>query len=331
MNERENALACLRHEKYEWTPIAFDYNVFVGLWGGNECGLRGEEVREGITLDCFGCEWDQKHRSPMPYPGNYKLKDISEWRDVVKFPDISSWDWDTIAKTELKDIDRENKVIDYFSEQGMFDRLTTLMGFEEALIAMFEDPDECYEFFGAVADYKIELIDIVKEVYNPDVFMYTDDIAKADGMMFNPDFYRKYMKPHHQRIINAIKDHGMIAEQHTCGKCEKVIDDYVEVGIDAWGPGQPSNNIVSILNRHGDKIVVEGGFDSQGPAGQNGASTETTVAEANRMAEKYATLGSFIASPIIGLSTDGHPTDDELRRIGIFCEAFRKRCSELGV
>ncbi len=63
---------------------------------------------------------------------------------------------------------------------------------------------------------------------DPDIYMYSDDIAKADGLFMQPDTYREIFKPGQTRIMKAIHDLGMISQQHTCGKCEDVMGDYVE-------------------------------------------------------------------------------------------------------
>lgn len=329
MNQRENILKVLRHEKPEWTPTLPEASFLAGFWSANECGLRGQEARPGITLDCFGVEWDQMHGQPTPYPGNFVLEDIADWRDAVAFPDVDSWNWDEFAAIELNGFNREEQILVFFDEIRIFDRLSALMGFEEALISFVTDPEEVQAFAQAVADYKIEVIQCVKKAYNPDVFMYTDDIAKADGLFMHPDAYRKLIKPAHGRIIDAIHDAGMIAMQHTCGKCEDVIGDYVELGIDCIFPMQSLNDIVAFQREYKGQVTFCGGFDTQGPAGMSNADEKTTRAEARRCAQEYAVGGDFISLPMIGTALDKTP--GEMVRIGWFIDEFHKECASLGV
>jgi len=331
MNLRENVLAVYNHRKPETTPVLLESVQLVGLWAANECGLRGEEVRPGVNLDSFGCEWDQTHGQPVPYPGNYVLDDICNWRETVVFPDIENWDWDALAAAELGQAgyNRDEKALTFFSEMGCFDRLSTVMGFQNMLIAMAMEPDACSDFFGAVADYKIKLIDIVYDAYHPDIFNHNEDIAKADGLMISPDMYRKLIKPHHARIIKAIRDRGMIAEQHTCGKCDAVAGDYAEIGIQSFFPAQASNDNAEIIRRYGDTMIVTGGFDSQGAVGRGDATEDITRAEARRMADDYAALGNYVCMPMIGtaLSAD----EGEMQRIGWFLDEFHRECARLGI
>lgn len=329
MTERENVLLVYNHKKPQWTPIWFEAVQVVGFWSNNECGLRGERVRENVGLDVFGVEWNLGHGSPMPVLGNYMLEDICDWREVVKFPEPKTWDWEMLAAVELKDRD-PNKALTYFCEQGLWDRLVQLMGFENAAMALLTDPEECEAFFARMTQYKIEVIECVAKYYKPDIFMYTDDIAKSDSLFMHPNTYRDLIKPYHAKIIQAIKDNGMIAEQHTCGKCDAVMDDYVEIGLDCFFPAQASNDIVAIQKKHGDKLCINGGFDSQGAAGYEDADEETTRAEARRMANEYAVNGGFIALPMIG-DAMSPPTPSQAFRLMTFCDEFRKECNKLGI
>ena len=328
MTERENALLVYHHQKPQWTPNMLEAIYFTGFFSHNECGMRGERIKENIAVDCFGVEWIMDHGSPVPNPGKYILDDISNWR-TLKFPEPKTYDWEAFAKVELADYDG-TKLLTYFCEQGLFDRLTQLMGFENALMALLENPEECMAFFERMVQYKIELIECVAKYYKPDVFMYTDDIAKSDSLFMSPATYQEVIKPYHARIIQAIKDNGMIAEQHTCGKYDAVVDDYVEIGIQSLFPTQASNDIVSIQKKHGDKAIVFGGFNSQGPCGYVDADEATMREEARRMADTYAVNGNFIACPMIG-DLFSPPTPQRLMQIGSFCDEFRKRCNELGI
>lgn len=300
LSEKENCLIAFNHGCPEWIPIVRDSVCHVGFWAGNECGIRGEAVEQGIQLDIFGCKWDLRHGMPTPAEGEHLLSidDIEDWKEIVTIPDPETWDWNMLAGAELAQYD-ESKVMVYFCEQGCFDRLTTLMGFEDACVAMLTEPELCDEIFGAIADMKIKLIRCVKKHLNPDVFMYTDDIADARGLIMSPEVYRRLIKPHQARIIAAIREAGMIAEQHTCGNCSAVLDDYVEIGVDAFFPAQACNDIPDIKKRFGNRLVICGGFDAQGPCGHADASRELMYAEAKRVVADCAKGGAFIFAPAL--------------------------------
>lgn len=75
--------------------------------------------------------------------------------------------------------------------------------------------------------------------------------------------------------------------------------------------------------------MINGGFDSQGPAGRDDASEETILEEARRMANTYAVNGGYICLPLIG--NGQFVTPEQGIRMGWFIEEFRKTCNALGI
>lgn len=268
----------------------------VGMRTCNERGDRGERINESDSYDGFGVVWTTHCGASMPNPDyGYILNDICNWKETVKFPDPDKWNWKAMAEYELKNYDG-TKVLRFFCEAGLFDRLAALMGFENALCSLVTESEACKDFFAAMTEYKLKIVKYAAEYFKPDVFMYTDDLAQAKGLFMSPDTYRELIKPYHKIIIQSIRGHGMIAEQHTCGKCEQLIGDYVDIGIQSFYPAQASNDLVRIKDLYGDKLVICGGFNSQGECGMPDASEEVMRAEARRIIDMYARGGGLIAS-----------------------------------
>lgn len=294
MTERENALKVFRKEIPEWLPNHFDAIQFMGVLTGNETGMGDMEN----NIDIFGLKWIIQHGQPTMDHRTVALEDISDWRDVVKIPQPKTWNWEAIKKFEDTMYD-PNKLSIYFCEQGMFDRLVSFMGFEEALCALITEPEECKAFFGTIADYKIELIECVGKYLKPDVFMYTDDIASATNLFMSPETYRELLKEHNARIIKAIHDNGMYSQQHTCGKWDLIADDYAEIGIQSIFPSQPTNDLEGMKEKYSNQFVICGGFNTQGECSRDDASPEVLRAEVKRMVDTYAKGGSYIAMPLV--------------------------------
>ena len=296
MTERENCLKVYNHEIPEWIPLQSEAITNVGNWTCNERGSRGVRLNDTESYDGFGVIWTTHCGESMPAVGyDYVLKDVCEWKNCVDFPNVDKWEWKSLAEYELRGYDGTT-VLRYFCEEGLFDRLVSLMGFENALCSLVTEPDACKEFFAEMTEYKLKVIKNVATHFKPDVFMYTDDLAQSTSLFMSPESYRSLIKPFHRIIIKAIKDHGMIPEQHTCGKCEQIIDDYVEIGVESFYPAQPSNDLIKIKDLYCDRLVICGGFNSQGECGMLGASEEVMRAEARRIIDMYARGGGLIAN-----------------------------------
>ena len=82
-------------------------------------------------------------------PGKILLKDVRQWRDVVKAPDHSNYDWEAGAEKDLANVqfDKETQVSYVWYGGDFFLKLVGFMGFEGALVAMYEEPTAVKEMF----------------------------------------------------------------------------------------------------------------------------------------------------------------------------------------
>ena len=63
----------------------------------------------------------------------------------MTIPDAASFDWEAEAAKELANVDRNQTVVAFGFGNGVFERLAALMGFEEALLAIMEEPEEVFK------------------------------------------------------------------------------------------------------------------------------------------------------------------------------------------
>lgn len=296
MTPKENFLVALNHGKPEWVPCYLSDAATVGFGAGVGPWIeKGDPAKGGY--DGFGVHWVYPKSgggAPIPAPNEFLLEDVTEWKSIVKFPDVDAFDWAKQAEEELKGHDRTQKVIDFGSGNGPFERLAALMGFEGALCAMYLEPEASYELLEAITDYKIKIAEKVAKYYKADAFTNYDDIATESRLFMSPDTYRTIIKPHHKRLNSAVKALGMIPIQHTCGKADELVEDFIETGAAAWTPVQPSNDIAGILKKYGDRFTIIGGYDTVGLPGSVTASEEVIRAEVRRSIDAYGKYPSYI-------------------------------------
>ncbi|MDR2956671.1 MAG: hypothetical protein LBU61_00630 [Coriobacteriales bacterium] len=288
LSPRENYLACLNHKPHEYTP---------GMPDAAPAGItmpieRGEG---GAGTDAWGVNWVAPLSggvgSAIPKPGEFMLTDITKWKSVVKIPDLSVYDWEAFVEAERGMYDRDMQVIEIFSSNFVYERLATLMGFEEALLAMALEPDATYELLEAILEWKIEGLKYYIKYFNPDSYIYFDDVATERVMFMAPETYRAMIKPLHTRMVQTCKDYGVIPIQHTCGNADLILDDMVEEGNAAWHCVQSQNDIVAAIEKYGDRFVIMGGYNTTGAPGQPSATEEMVRAEVRRCLETYGKYG----------------------------------------
>ena len=301
---KENYLRVMRHEKPEWIPNNLeDMNFLIPIleierWPEDESGVDG-----------FGVEWTfvPGTGAPMPTMGKEILRDVTEWREKVKFPDLDSYDWKTEGADAL-DFCEEDKANSCMIINGMFERIHACMGMEEAMCALLEEPEACYEFAGAIADHKIGMMERCRKYYKADVINMHDDYGSNQGPLMSLETWRTIFKPHLKRIVDACHEMGMIYQHHSCGFIEPFIDDMVEIGVDAIDTWQVCNtNMRAIKDKYQDRLTFIGGLDSLGVLDRKGVTEQEIYNEFKRAVDLMAPGGSYIPYPIT-LTFDFIPT-----------------------
>ena len=288
MSPKENYLACLRHQPHEYTPGQPDSAML-----GNFLPIeRGEG---GSGTDAFGVRWVSPLTggagSALPAPGEFQLEDVTQWKQVVKIPDLSVYDWAALSAAEAPLVNRDVVVGEIWHSNCIYERMATLMGFEGALLALALEPEASYELLTALTDWRIEYIKYCAKYYNPDVYVFFDDVATERMLFMSPDTYRALIKPQHTRIVAACKELGIIPVQHTCGKADVIVQDMIDEGNDGWHAVQATNEIESIIEKYGDKFVIMGGYNSNGAPGLATATEDEVRTEVRRCMEVYGRYG----------------------------------------
>ncbi|MDR0458895.1 MAG: hypothetical protein LBG68_00305, partial [Coriobacteriales bacterium] len=197
MSPRENYLACLDFQPHEYTPGSGDNTM-----AGNFVTIE----REPDGVDAFGVHWVSPLSggagSALPAPGEFMLEDVTKWKEIIKIPDITVYPWEQWAAAEEPMIDR-SKVVEIWHGNSIYERLATFMGFEGALLALALEPEASFELLSALTNYRIEMMKAFKKYYNPDVYIFFDDVATERQMFMSPDTYRALIKPLHTKMVTA--------------------------------------------------------------------------------------------------------------------------------
>jgi hypothetical protein len=295
LTPKENLLRAYHHQKTEYVPFSLTDSAMFGFGAGN--GPAIEKGPQGGGLDGFGVKWIAPASgggAPIPVPNAFILEDVTEWKNKVTIPDVNTVDWEKEAERDFATYNREQQALDYGCGNGIFERLAALMGFENALMAMAEEPEAVNDLFTAITDYKIAFAEKVAKYYKADTFTNYDDIATERNLFMSPKAYRELIKPHHKRLYNAVSNMGMIPIQHTCGRAEGIVEDLIEIGTEGWTSVQPSNDIVTVLKKYGNKIAIIGGFDTNGKPSQSDASDEIIQFETERCIKDYGPYKGYI-------------------------------------
>lgn len=311
---KENMRLVYDHQIPEFMPRMSDFNsVFpVGMDFVNE---RPEIP--GVNRDWFGQSWTWEERTAScnPTPNRPLLKDITQWREVLTFPDLEKLDWEGHAARDTADWDRENKFSRVTIGFGLWERLFSVMSFEDALCALIEEPEACYDFFGAIADHKIRLHELTIQHYKPDVLVMHDDYGNNSSLFMPPDVWRSLIKPHLKRVVEHVQSHGVVYEHHNCGHFRPITEDMLEIGIEATNPTHISNDIAYMKKTYGKRMVLLGGLDTQ-MFGRPNVTEEAIRRNIRETFEILAPGGGFIPMCVVAYSAYDDVINDEMQKCG---------------
>jgi uroporphyrinogen decarboxylase len=145
-----------------------------------------------------------------------------------------------------------------------------MRGLEQWFCDMIAEPEFCEALIDQTKKFWLDwfkgFLDEVGDVV--DVIMIGDDLAGQSGPLFNPEFYRRVVKPRQKAVAQYIRSRTKAKIwYHTCGACMEYIPDLRDNGVDILNPVQISAkgmDPVMLKNKFGKQMVFWGGaIDSQ--------------------------------------------------------------------
>jgi hypothetical protein len=277
LTEKENYLRTLRGECPEWVP-RYSFGRFPGM---PDTGPIPHQMFEPTPLaihrvngggpDVWGVNYIPTYETGnalLPQTSDFilPLEKLSQWRDIIKAPDFSGVDWETVARKQIEEskVDRTETAVSLNLHFGYFQTLMSFMGFSDGLLAFYEEPDEVKDLLEFLSDFYMDIADKVMDLYNPDILMLMDDTAAWNNPFISADMYREFLLPHHEKYAKRGRERGLLMMMHNCGKSESFMDMLVGIGINSWDPAQTCNDLEGIKKNYNNKLVITGGWDARG-------------------------------------------------------------------
>jgi len=208
--------------------------------------------------DAFGIPWvyvDSVGGS-MVVPGDPTLANANDWPQVIRFPDVSQWDWEreSRANDPLYDAHRLTSV---WIMNGLFERLISFMDYAPAAMALIDEEQTAavLALFDRLADFYIDLMEHYRRYYHAGIIYFHDDWGSQNGPIFSLETALRMLVPALRKISDACHKMGMIFEMHSCGRNELLVPAYIAGGADIWA-GQPMNDFDKLYDLYGYQIIL---------------------------------------------------------------------------
>jgi uroporphyrinogen-III decarboxylase len=143
--------------------------------------------------------------------------------------------------------------------------LWRIMGMENALIKLAEEPERMAKFIERLGDFLVGIVEGQAAAANgklSGIYIW-GDIAYDKGMFFSPGYWRKIYKPQLKRICQAAHKAGLKTIYHGCGNASVVFEDMIEVGVDAYNPleAKAGLDVVNLKRQFGRRWAFNGNID----------------------------------------------------------------------
>lgn len=227
------------------------------------CPGPGTEI-----VDEWGILWRWPEGQLGPFPvhdaENKVIKDITEWKKYVKVPDhYKNPDAWTDAKEHAKQIDQNEKYVAIMFFPGIFEMTHSLMGMEDALMGLYEEPEAMHELIDCYTDYLLDYAKVLVAEIGPTAIYQHDDLGSQISSFMSPDVFKEFFLPSYKKIFSFYKENGVeLILHHSDSYAANLVPAMIEMGVDIWQGVMTTNNIPALIKEYGGKISFMGGIHS---------------------------------------------------------------------
>ena len=194
---------------------------------------------------------------------------------------------------------------------GFITRSQYLRGLGQWLEDLAAEPELLGELLDRTLQYQITLaMDALNECnFDVDVVHFGDDLGMQTGLMFSPKTYREIIKPRQKELFGIVKEYTKAKILlHTCGSNYDILDDLIEIGVDALNPVQTNAKNMEpdkLKREFGDRLTFWGGIDTHIPSSVG--STREIEEEVKRVIDIMAPGGGYILNSIHNIQPNISP------------------------
>ena len=150
-----------------------------------------------------------------------------------------------------------------FSNGGILENATELVGFENLCLMYLVDPELAGEIFRHIGERLITFYSIVASMDSVGACVVNDDWGFKTQTMFPPEMMETFVFPYTRRIVEVIHDHGKPAILHSCGNVSILMDAIIE-DLKLDGKHSFEDGICPVedaWDRWSGRIAILGGLD----------------------------------------------------------------------
>jgi uroporphyrinogen decarboxylase len=278
-----------------WTPRAAEPGTTTDIWG---------VTWRQVSYPAGGVYWEIV-RNPLAGATTADL-------DCYPWPDPTDPGYTAGLAGEARDLfEGTGYAIEASSGfYSLWELAVNLRGYEQMLSDLTLNPEFVTALMEKLLTFNLAGTARFLDAVGPYIQIYraADDLATQASCLMSPAMYRRLLKPYYRRYFDFVKAHtDAKIVYHSCGNVTKLIDDLIEIGVDALNPVQVSalGDSAALKAHFGDRITFWGGIDTQHvlPHG----TPADVAAEVHRRIRDFAPGGGFVLAAVHSIQPDVPP------------------------
>lgn len=260
-------------------------------WKDNLESCRRVDASEHLYWKCGSETVFPPDDNPQTYRPQRKPLERADYRsvdlDAAETYRLGGYVWNTWHTPELWDIDPRADLCDpaaypaWFTSTlkqvgklapdismhaevfSPFTHLMELFGYEQALMALVDDPGMCHEALGIFT----KMVLAQTQVYaacKPDAILVSSAFAGAG--FISRGMYEGFVVPYEDQVFRAIRGHGLKSYVHTCGAIGDRLDLMSETSVDGIDTLDPpplgTVNLEDAKSKYGERFFFKGNLDA---------------------------------------------------------------------
>ena len=206
-----------------------------------------------------------KHKSGTPEHLGFDCDSREKWEKVYKPAFLATGlQLDPAAIARKYKESRAAGMWTHLTGVESFEETRTLIGDENTMIAMAEDPEWIRDVSRTFIDIMLMNFDAAMATgIQPDGLWIYGDMAFKTATFCSPAMYKELIWPDHKRLADWAHAHRMKFIYHTDGNVNGVIPLYIAAGFDCFQPieAKAGMDVRNLCPQYGDKLAFFGNID----------------------------------------------------------------------
>jgi uroporphyrinogen decarboxylase len=217
-----------------------------------------EQYLAGEWRDPWGVVWNNSHPGLFGYAHGFPAA-----QDAAALAYDPPWD---LAAVGCDDIDSTlHEDHSRFALAGcvrLFERLQWLRGMERLMLDLMEDHPALYALRDRVHEFNLRNLAALLD-HDVDAIQLMDDWGSQRSMLISPRTWRKVFAPCYRDMFARVHAAGKLVFFHTDGFIEPIVEDLVELGVDALNCQVTCMDAAGLGRRFAGRVCFWGEPDRQ--------------------------------------------------------------------